>query len=91
MHWAGGDFGYFPTYLLGTIFDGMLLKHLNDKLGDIDKLLRNGKIKEITTYLNRNIHRYGGSYNINEVSNRLFKKDLEVQSIVEYFKSKYLN
>ena len=91
MHWSGGDFGYFPTYLLGSIFDGMLLKHINNNLGNIDELLKNNKIKEITKYLNNNIHIYGGAYNINEVSNRLFNKDLEVDSLVEYFKNKYNN
>ena len=91
MHWSGGDFGYFPTYLLGSIFDGMLLDHINNKLGNIDELLKNNKIHEITKYLNNNIHIYGGAYNINEVSNRLFGHDLEVNSIVKYFKNKYNN
>ena len=89
MHWSDGNFGYFPTYLLGSIFDGMLLEHINNKLGNIDELLKNNKIKEITKYLNDNIHKYGGAYNINEVSNRLFNKDLEIQSITNYFKNKY--
>ena len=91
MHWSDGNFGYFPTYLLGSIFDGMLLEHINTTLGDVDELLKNNRIKEITKYLNDNIHKYGGAYNINEVSNRLFNKDLEVKSIVKYFKSKYNN
>lgn len=89
MHWSDGSFGYFPTYLLGSIFDGMLLEHINNKLGNVDELLKNNKIKEITKYLNENIHIYGGAYNINEVSNRLFNKDLEIEGIVNYFKSKY--
>lgn len=89
MHWSDGSFGYFPTYLLGSIFDGMLLKKINNDLGDVNKLLKEGKIKEITKYLNKNIHMYGGTYNINEVSNRLFNKDLDVNDLVEYFKNKY--
>ena len=23
MHWSDGSFGYFPSYLLGSIYDGM--------------------------------------------------------------------
>ena len=91
MHWSDGNFGYFPTYLLGSIFDGMLLDHINDKVGDIDTLLKNGEIKKITKYLNENIHKYGGAYNINEVSNRLTNKNLEVGPIIKYFKEKYDN
>lgn len=26
VHWAEGDFGYFPSYLIGSIFDGMFWK-----------------------------------------------------------------
>lgn len=89
MHWSDGNFGYFPTYLLGSIFDGMLLETVNDKVGNVDELLKIGKIKEITKYLNENIHAYGGSYNINEVANRLCGKDLDVKPIINYFKSKY--
>ncbi len=89
MHWSDGSFGYFPDYLLGSIFDGMLLERINEELGDVDTLLRNGKIKEITKYLNNNIHIYGGSYNIFDTSKRVCKKELNVGPLVKYFKRKY--
>ena len=89
MHWSDGSFGYFPSYLLGTIFDGMLIEYIEEKLGSIDELLSSGKIKEITKLLNDNIHRYGGAYNINEVSKRLTGKDLSIEPIIKYFKNKY--
>ena len=34
-------------------------------------------IKEITKFLNDNIHKYGGTYNINEVAKRLCGKELD--------------
>ena len=89
MHWSEGAFGYFPTYLLGSIFDGMLLEQVEDDLGDIDTLLKENKIKKITNYLNRKIHQYGGTYNINEVAVRLFDKELNAEPLINYFKSKY--
>ncbi len=89
MHWSDASFGYFPSYLLGTIFDGMLLESINDELGNVDDLLKDGRIKEITNYLNENIHKYAGSYNIFEVCNRVCKKEMNVKPIVKYFKKKY--
>ncbi len=89
MHWSDGSFGYFPSYLLGSIFDGMLLELINNKLGDVDTLLRNNRIHEITKFLNENIHKYGGAYNVNEVAERICGKSLEVGPIVKYFKDKY--
>ena len=89
MHWSDGSFGYFPSYLLGSIFDGMLLEVINEKLGDVDTLLKEGKIKEITKFLNDNIHEYGGAYNICEVSRRVCGRELDVKPLINYFKKKY--
>ena len=89
MHWSDGSFGYFPSYLLGSIFDGMLLDKINETLGDVDTLLSEGRIKEITKFLNDNIHQYGGAYNICEVCRRVCGKELDVMPLVNYFKDKY--
>ena len=61
MHWSDGGFGYFPSYLLGSIYDGMLLDTLQEELGNVDELLKNGKIKDITAWLNQKIHWYGNT------------------------------
>lgn len=90
MHWSEGAFGYFPSYLLGSIFDGMLLETINKKLGNVDKILEEGRIREITKFLNENIHKYGGTYNINETAKRVCGKELEIDGLVNYFKKKYL-
>lgn len=90
IHWADGSFGYFPSYLLGSIFDGMLLEVMEERFGSIDTLLHEGRIKEITSFLNENIHKYGGEYSIDEVAKRVCKKELDVKPIVKYFKKKYI-
>ena len=89
MHWSDGSFGYFPSYLLGSIFDGMLLEQINKDLGDVDTILSEGRIKDITKYLNDKIHKFGGAYNINEVANRVCKHDMCVEPIIKYVKDKY--
>lgn len=89
MHWSDGSFGYFPSDLLGSIFDGMLLEKVNEHFGSIDKVLEEGRIKEITKFLNDSIHKYGGAYNIDEVACRLCHKHLEVEPLVKYFNEKY--
>ncbi len=89
MHWSEGAFGYFPSYLIGSIFDGMLLENINKEVGNVDEILRGGNIKKITKYLNEHIHQYGGIYNTNEVANRVCGCDLTVEPIVRYFKDKY--
>lgn len=90
VHWSEGSFGYFPSYLLGSIYDGMFIEVIERDLGSIDELLRTGRIKEITKYLGEKIHQYGGAYNSLEVIERVCGKEISAQPIIEYFKKKYL-
>ena len=89
VHWSQGSFGYFPSYLLGSILDGMLIEAVEENIGNIDELLKTGNIKKITKYLQDNIHQYGGTYNIEEISKKLCNKELTIEPLVKYFKNKY--
>ena len=89
VHWSEGYFGYFPSYLMGSIYDGMFLEGIESQLGSIDNLLRNGKIKEITKYLIDNIYVFGGAYTSLEVIKRICNKDISSEPLINYFNSKY--
>lgn len=89
MHWSDGSFGYFPAYLMGSIYDGMFLENIESVLGNIDDLLSKGEIKKITNYLIENIYQYGGTYTGLEVLNRLGVKEVSVEPLVNYFEKKY--
>ncbi len=89
MHWSDGSFGYFPSYLLGSIYDGMLLDALQEELGDADELLRNGKIGEITKWLNQKIHWYGSTRKPKEVIAAVCGKEVSAEPLIRYFKAKY--
>lgn len=89
MHWSDGSFGYFPAYLMGSIYDGMFLENIESKLGNIDTLLSKGEIKKITNYLIENIYKYGGTYTGLEVLNRLGIENVSVEPLVNYFEMKY--
>lgn len=91
MHWSEGAFGYFPSYLLGTIYDGMLLEALETELGSVDAVLAEGRILEITKWLNENIHRHGAMYNSREMIQRVCKKEVSAGPIIKHFKEKYGN
>ena len=89
MHWSDGSFGYFPSYLLGSIYDGMLLEAVEKDLGSIDDILAAGDIKKITKWLNENIHRYGSTRTSGEVLKAVCNKELTAQPLINYFKKKY--
>lgn len=89
VHWSEGCFGYFPSYLMGSIYDGMFLEIIENQLGSIDELLKNGKIKEITKYLIDNIYIYGGAYTSLEIIKKLCNKEISSKPLINYFNNKY--
>lgn len=89
MHWSDGSFGYFPTYLLGSIYDGMFLEAMEAELGSVDTLLADGKIGEIRGWLNRKIHWYGNTRLPKEVLQAVCGREATAQPLLRYFREKY--
>lgn len=89
MHWSDGSFGYFPSYLLGSIYDGMFLDAIRKELGDVDALLKDGKISEITKWLNEKIHWYGNTRKPKEVIRAVCGREISAEPLIRYFKEKY--
>ena len=89
MHWSGGSFGYFPSYLLGNIYDGMLREQVEKELGDIDTILKEGRILEITQWLNEKIHKYGSTRLPKDTIMEVCGREVTALPLVQYFKEKY--
>lgn len=89
MHWSDGSFGYFPSYLLGSIYDGMFLDKIEEELGSVDTILKEGRIKEITKWLNEKIHWYGSTRLPKEVIAQVCGKEVSAEPLIRYFKKKY--
>lgn len=88
-HWADGSFGYFPSYLLGSIYDGMYLDRIEAELGPVDTLLKEGRIGEITKWLNEKIHWYGSTRTPKEVIEKVCGGEVSAEPLIRYFKKKY--
>ena len=89
IHWAEGAFGYFPSYLVGNIYDGMFIDAIEKELGSIDGLLKSGQINKITNFLINNIYKNGGAYNSYDVIKNVCDKELSVEPIINYYEKKY--
>lgn len=89
IHWSDGSFGYFPSYLLGNIYDGMFLEALEKELGSLDEILAAGNIRSVTTWLNNHIHWYGSLRLPAQVLQEVCGKPLSAQPLLDYFTKKY--
>lgn len=88
IHWAGGSFGYFPSYALGSAFGAQMMAHMREVM-DVDSILAAGDINVITRYLTAHIHRFGASKSSREILKDMTGEDFNPKYYVEYLENKY--
>ncbi len=62
LHWAGGLFGYFPTYTLGTLAAVQLYEGARAQLGDLEAQLERGEFAPLLGWLRERVHRHGARF-----------------------------
>lgn len=60
VHWAGGAFGYFPTYALGNVIAGQLWATMGAELGPPHEAIAAGELDQIRDWLRDRVYRHGG-------------------------------
>jgi carboxypeptidase Taq len=83
-HWAGGAFGYFPTYSLGNLISGSLHKKMKQELPEFEKLIGSGEFTRIREWLGDNIHSKGRS-----ITSKDIVGELDVTDYLGYLKEKF--
>ncbi|WP_077326610.1 carboxypeptidase M32 [Virgibacillus siamensis] len=88
IHWAGGDFGYFPSYALGYMYAAQFYNAMNKEM-DVDNLVRNGKYENIRNWLSKHIHQYGKTKKPLDIIEDVTKEKLNPDHLLNYLKTKY--
>ena len=91
IHWFSGDFGYFPTYLLGAMIAAQLKKALDEDIPDIDQQIKSGNLKVITSWLKQNIHTHGNKFSANEILMKVTGQKLDSLFYKNHLKDRYIN
>jgi carboxypeptidase Taq len=89
VHWAGGSFGYFPSYALGYMYAAQFKHKLLKVLPDFDLLLEKGNLLPIKQWLNKNIHQYGKMKKPLEILRDVTGEELNPQYLIDYLHEKY--
>lgn len=87
-HWAWGDFGYFPSYAVGSAIAAQLYYTMKKQF-DLDETLRNSDMQSIKNYLGEQIHQYGMTYDMNELLERVTGETFNPTYYVRYLKEKF--
>ncbi len=87
-HWAWGNFGYFPSYAIGSAIGAQLLCAMKKEI-NVDACLEASDLTAIKKYLGKNIHRYGKLYGCNELLVKTTGEKFNAHYFIEYLKEKY--
>jgi carboxypeptidase Taq len=91
MHWSGGDFGYYPTYAIGTMYAAQLFNQLVKEKPEVTQQITGGEFKNIIEWLNDHIYKYGRAMTAEEIIKNTCHEGLNPQIFVDYLKNKYFS
>ena len=92
IHWAGGMFGYFPSYALGSAIAAQLFHHM-ESIMPIKQYLEEGNLTPIREYLREHIHQYGAAKKTQQIlmdtTGEGFNPDYYIAYLTEKFTKLY--
>jgi carboxypeptidase Taq len=89
MHWAGGLFGYFPTYQLGNVISVQIWDSARAQLGDLEGQFARGEFSPLREWLSEQIYRHGSRYRPPELLRRVTGSDIDPEPYVKYLHAKF--
>jgi carboxypeptidase Taq len=88
MHWAGGGFGYFPTYSLGNVISVQIWERAKEDLGDLDERFERGEFGELRDWLHEHLYRMGRKFTPQETIERVTGSRIDAKPYVRYLREK---
>jgi len=89
VHWAGGAFGYFPSYSLGNMYGAQMIHTLRQQLPNLDTLVEQGDFRLIKEWLAEKVHRFGKLLTPAEIIQHVSGEELNPDYLIRHLKSKY--
>jgi carboxypeptidase Taq len=89
IHWSHGDFGYFPTYSLGSVLAAQLFDSAEADIPDLDEKIREGDFEPLHDWLTENVHQHGRRYTTDELVRQATGEEYTADYFLDYVTSKY--
>ncbi|MEI5907246.1 carboxypeptidase M32 [Bacillus spongiae] len=89
VHWAGGSFGYFPSYALGYMYAAQLKTSMLKDIPNFDELLEKGELSKVKEWLTSHVHQYGKMKKPLEILQDITGEGLNANYLASYLKEKY--
>ena len=88
-HWAQGLIGYFPTYLLGSLYAAQIFYQARKAIPDFDQNLRQGRLLPLREWLRKEIHEHGKTVTADELIRNISGEGLQARYMLQYLEEKF--
>jgi carboxypeptidase Taq len=88
VHWAGGLFGYFPTYQLGNVLSVQIWERLLADVPDAYAQIEQGSFGEIYEWLRERLYRHGRKFTPSETILRVAGGPIDPEPYLRYLADK---
>ncbi|HEY5259616.1 MAG TPA: carboxypeptidase M32 [Rhabdochlamydiaceae bacterium] len=88
-HWAGGYFGYFPSYTLGNIYAAQLFDTFQKEHPQWEGQLALGDLSFVRLWLKEKIHKWGREYIPTQLIERATGSPVSESHYIHYLEKKY--
>ena len=88
VHWAGGLFGYFPSYSLGNAYASQIIEVMAKEL-DYKSLLEKGDFVTINAWIEKTVHNKGLLLDPNDLIRGICGEELNPTPFINYLKEKF--
>lgn len=89
VHWAGGSFGYFPSYALGLLYAAQFKQAMLKSLPNYEQLLEEGNLQPIREWLTSHIHQFGKLKKPLQILQDATGEGLNAKYLIDYLTEKY--
>ena len=87
-HWANGSFGYFPTYLLGSVLSVQIWEKAREAIPDVESRIERGDFAELHRWLRENLYALGRKLTPAETIEHVAGGPIDPQPYLAYLREK---
>ncbi len=88
-HWASGYYGYFPSYALGNIYDGMFLEKINKEIPDWLSKAEKGDLMPSIEWMKKNVHNMAALYDPADLMDKITGSTLTAEPFLDHIENKF--
>jgi carboxypeptidase Taq len=89
IHWSSGYIGYFPDYLLGSLFAVQLWDRMKQDVPDVEARLEQGDFAPPLAWLEERVMRHGRKFTLPELAERAVGGPLRWEPYMAYLHERY--